>query len=359
MSSSDLSNIPNDPQIYSQDANIIVSLLDLHPTAPGLISASEEKLEIFEAGTGHGALTLNLARAIYAANTAAPVLPESISKSERPYRSQNLDTEPNNSTPPDSIMEPSNGVVETALPILNEKLDLESSQSLDSNPESSVETLGSTSEESQSATETTYEAWRSNRRAIIHTLDNSELHSAHARKVVKQFRNGMYFPHIDFHVGDIESFISSKLTENSNRPFLDHGILDLPATHKYIEALTGALKTNGTLLTFCPSITQINKSVMLIKEKGLPLFLERVVEVGGGVASGGREWSVQLPKKPRALQRAEEKARENASEVEDAVDRNGSESVEVDDTAMICRPKTGLRISGGGFIGLWRRIRDS
>ncbi|ODQ51345.1 hypothetical protein SAICODRAFT_48173, partial [Saitoella complicata NRRL Y-17804] len=47
--------------IYPIDAANIVALLDLHPN-PG------ETMEVMEAGTGHGALTLYLARAIHAAN---------------------------------------------------------------------------------------------------------------------------------------------------------------------------------------------------------------------------------------------------------------------------------------------------
>ncbi|KFX96568.1 hypothetical protein V490_03275, partial [Pseudogymnoascus sp. VKM F-3557] len=62
--------------VYPADANLIVSLLDLNPTVPDPSSSSPSPpLEIFEAGTGHGALTLHLARAIHAANPAPPPLP--------------------------------------------------------------------------------------------------------------------------------------------------------------------------------------------------------------------------------------------------------------------------------------------
>lgn len=46
---------------------MIVSLLDLHP---GCGYSSDSVIEILEAGTGHGALTLHLARAVHAANAA-------------------------------------------------------------------------------------------------------------------------------------------------------------------------------------------------------------------------------------------------------------------------------------------------
>ena len=49
--------------IYPQDANLLVSLLDIHVPTPDENNGGSS-LEILEAGTGHGALTLHLARAI-------------------------------------------------------------------------------------------------------------------------------------------------------------------------------------------------------------------------------------------------------------------------------------------------------
>ncbi|POS88320.1 hypothetical protein EPUL_000621 [Erysiphe pulchra] len=223
--------------IYSQDASLIVSLLDLHPTVPG---TKAEKLEIFEAGTGHGALTLYLARAIHAANTLPPDLP-----SENDIATQN-----------------------------------------------------------KNAVKEKYEAWRAQRRAIIHTLDNQEKHSSHAATNIKRFRHGIYFPHIDFHQVSIEDFITKKLLEASNVPFLEHAILDLPSPHDYMKLVSSAIKDNGQLLVFVPSITQINKASMLVRVEKLPLALENVLELGGMIGTGGREWDVR-PVKPRVLQRAE------------------------------------------------------
>jgi tRNA (adenine57-N1/adenine58-N1)-methyltransferase len=44
--------------IYPADANLIVNLLDLHPEVYDPERAGKETLEILEAGTGHGGLTL-------------------------------------------------------------------------------------------------------------------------------------------------------------------------------------------------------------------------------------------------------------------------------------------------------------
>ena len=53
-------------QIYPRDASLIVSKLDLHPDRDPnqrTPEASSDRLEILEAGTGMGGLTLHLARA--------------------------------------------------------------------------------------------------------------------------------------------------------------------------------------------------------------------------------------------------------------------------------------------------------
>ena len=56
--------------MYPADANFIVSLLDIHATASPAVEDTGPCLEILEAGTGHGALTIHLARAIHAANAS-------------------------------------------------------------------------------------------------------------------------------------------------------------------------------------------------------------------------------------------------------------------------------------------------
>ena len=271
-----------------------MSLLDLHPDVPDPNRPREEKLEIFEAGTGHGALTLNLSRAIHVANTAAPPIPA-------------------------------------------KECPIEEAEVWEVQKEA-------------------YNTWRNNRNAIIHTLDISGEYQAHAQKVVKNFRSGMYFPHVDFHVSTINDYLTSRLKETNGAPFLDHAILDLPSTHSYLEIISKALKPDGTLITFCPSITQINQCVLLAKEEGMPLFLERVLEVGAGVGVGGREWDVR-PVKPRAVLKAQEAAKAAEEEATSAMD-NTTESLPAKDEGweLVCRPKVGIRVAGGGFLGLWKKI---
>jgi tRNA (adenine57-N1/adenine58-N1)-methyltransferase len=253
-------------------------------------------------------LTLNLARAIHGANKAPPPIPEN----------------PPNTTDEDSI------------DTLNDGLEAK-------------------------AVKETYDAWRKDRRAVIHTLDQSAGYSAHAQKTVRNFRRGMYFPNVDFHVGSIKEYLSGHLAE-TNEAFLDHAILDLPATHQYLEIVGHALKSNGSLVTWCPSITQINKCVILVKEEKMPFLLEKVIEVGAGL-SGGREWDVRMVR-PRALSKVklepkvpdpDEEARVPVTEIED-VESPAESAVQDDGWEMVCRPKVGLRVIGGGFIALWRKM---
>ena len=284
---------------------MIVSLLDLNPTVPDPKFPTQDLLEIFEAGTGHGALTLNLARAIHGANTVAPSIPGK-----------------------------------------------------DDAVEAESEGIGHTME--------AYQAWKADRRAVIHTLDCSARHSAHAETVVKNFCHGIYYPHIDFHVGDIDEYLSSRLATTGSLPFLEHAILDLPDIQHYFDIVGKALKGNGTLITFCPSITQINSGVTYVRQHGIPLFLEKVVEVGGAVGVGGREWDVR-PVKPRAFLKAQvtdmkpsDRLEEGlASGLEDAsleVPLSHTPSSGDSGWEMVCRPKVGLRTAGGGFVGVWRKM---
>lgn len=289
-----------------------MSLLDLHPTVPGEKGADDEQLEIFEAGTGHGALTLNLARAIHAANPAAPERFESPS-SESP-------------------------MIETPSTV-----DLDFIR-----------------------TDTEYKTWRKNRRAVIHTLDYCEAHSKHAERVVKNYRHGMYSGDVDFHIGSINDYITERLNRTSNQPFLQYAILDLPQAEDYFDILGRALKSNSTLLTFCPSITQHISGLWKAKQQDLPFWLEKVVEIGGGIGVGGREWDVR-PVKPKATARAEKVAAEEAKSATAASQGNSDAEgafvrpllpPQEGDWSMICRPKVGSRVVGGGFVAVWRRTTD-
>ncbi|KAI4093932.1 MAG: hypothetical protein LQ344_002530 [Seirophora lacunosa] len=276
--------------IYSPDANLIVSLLDLHP---GTASGSEPVIEVLEAGTGHGSLTLHLAKAIHAANAEGQ-----FSESDNGH--------PNHST---------NG----------------------------------------------------RHRAVIHTVEVSQKHSEHAMKIARTFRRGMYMRDLRFHVADVSDWVDRQMSTRGRDPFLTHAILDLPSSYTHLEKIAHALHVDGKLVLFNPSITQINKAIELAKSRRLPLQLERVVEVGPAM-TGGRVWDVRFFK-PRALtnllneKKSVARGRDDgqAASNGDGVDNNrfiheGSAN-DNEGYELVCRPKAGNLVSGGGFIALWSKIR--
>lgn len=260
-------------------------------------------------------------------------------------------------------------------------------------------------------------AWKATRRAVIHTIDNSATHSSHAAKVIKNFRHGLYIGNVDVHVGDVSDWVkeqsslrsqpavvgdvatesattSTPTTTDSPRstapsvPFLSHAFLDLPNTHAHIETVANVLRTDGTLITFSPSISQISDCVLHVSREGLPLTLDTVIELGVNGGTGGREWDLR-PVKPRksaveneVLDSVEEDAGsaadgdaeagviENPALDEHEADRgaagrttaNGSTAsapakMDAQAWSMICRPKVGDRIVGGGFLGVFKKLR--
>ena len=236
-----------------------------------------------------------------------------------------------------------------------------------------------------------WDAWREQRRAIIHTVDVSPKFSQHAEKIVRGFRRGIYAGNVDFYVGHVENWITEqselRATARSSRsrfslngysavePFLSYAILDMPSAQLRIPHVAPILKRDGILAVFMPSVTQIGECVDLIRRQRLPFHLDKVVELGSGISSG-RLWDVRFAvKKSRADPSSwEEDASAPSSGPEDAAPEAGGESLEPKkvtensspaekiqkepDSVLVCRPKVGTRIVGGGFVGIWRRTED-
>ncbi|KAH8697744.1 adenine-N(1)--methyltransferase [Talaromyces proteolyticus] len=342
--------------IYGADASLIVSLLDIHvshpTTADGDNTSSAQPLEILEAGTGHASLTLHLARAIQAANTNPPPIP---AKSQVRI----LNNQP-----------------------IHPYADEEEKELRKEKKDSLVE-------EAQKQ----WDEWRTrHRQAVIHTVDVSAKYSAHAEKIVRGFRRGIYAGNIDFHVGPVEEWIADQVQRRRKKrddsagllssfkstrpadvePFLSYAILDMPSAHQRIPHVAPVLRRGGNLVVFMPSITQIGDCVQLIGKERLPFVLEKVVELGVGLTSG-RMWDVRMAVKksradPSSWGSKTEASREGAEMDHGEKEEESSEPVLPTDTrderidesnnVLICRPKVGLRIVGGGFIGIWRRVED-
>ena len=263
---------------------------------------------MLEAGTGHASLTLHLARAVHAAN-------------------QNVEASP--------------------APLI-----------------------------SHTSKGATTERPLHHRQAIVHTIDVSPSHSQHAQEIVSGFRHGMYSKDIDFHVGDVSEWIrqtsaarglsnsdeNARQGENTTednqsgaKAFLSHIILDMPDAHIHVETATSALLVNGGLVVFNPSITQIMTVVKMIKEKYLPLQLDRVLELGQQM-TGGKEWDVRCVKPRARVQTAAGGATATAAGDESREFSKPHEE-ETEQWEMICRPKVGDRISGGGFVALFKKMK--
>ncbi|KAH6889889.1 adenine-N(1)--methyltransferase [Thelonectria olida] len=268
--------------IYPHDASTIVTLLDLNLPRPGEEDdADAPPFEIFEAGTGMGSLTLHIARALHAANLpTTPSLRDALCTAKYKSGEFGLDLDP----------------------------------------------------EHQAA----YDDYRSSRRAVLHTLDRNTKHSRAAHKLIRQYRRALYFPTIDFHVGSIEEYINNRLSQTNGEPFLDHAILDLPSAHDNAQDVIQALKPNGLLILFKPSISQIGEFQTWAREADQPVRFERVIELpvtttADGIrdTGGGREWDVKtvVPK---------------------GADPDSQ-------PVQVMRPKVGDRVAGGGFVALLRR----
>lgn len=302
-------------------------------------------MEILEAGTGHGSLTLHLARAIQAANTTPPPLPA---------KSQVRILKDHSSA---------------AQPDAGKKNAKESN-----NDTATVDSI-----------QQQWDAWRAQRRAVIHTVDVSPTFSAHAEQIVRGFRRGIYAGNVDFYVARVEDWIADQVRRRTPRgifgragkvePFLSYAILDMPSAHLRIPHVAPVLRRDGLLAVFMPSVTQIGECVDLIRRQRLPFVMERAVELGMGISSG-RLWDIRYTvKKSRAdpnswVEQAPPKSsdEEPAAQQDDDVAEHGSgaghgavpgEAASKDDkSVLVCRPKVGERIVGGGFVGIWRKIED-
>jgi tRNA (adenine57-N1/adenine58-N1)-methyltransferase len=180
----------------------------------------------------------------------------------------------------------------------------------------------------------------------------------------------MYASNVDFHVGDVSAWIASqKVLRKTEEPFLSHVFLDLPNADNHLANVAPALHNNGILAVFNPSITQITECVELIRTKKMPYLLDQVIELGVGNI---REWDVRAVRprasvKKAASQDSPESSESASDEAVDAIKgqeaRDGELAEDVAKTeekwAMICRPKAGSMVVGGGFLALWRRMEHT
>lgn len=261
-------------------------------------------------------------------------------------------------------------------PIPNVELERYASSSESPSDDSSKSTI-STSEDSRAV----WEEWRRSRRAIVHSVEISPIYSKHAeRKVVAGFRRGLYSPHIDFHVSNVNDWVANQLRCRNHEAFLSYVFLDMPSCHRYLQKVATAMKEDGLIAVFTPSITQLGDCIREIKANALPLKMEKALELGDGI-SNGRLWDIRLTVKKATdpiddLQRNSEGEGDDHKETQQEADTqnetpsmvsseenlaipsqkaSSTDDFSIDKAVMVCRPKVGERVIGGGFVGLWRK----
>lgn len=358
-----------------------MSLLDLHPS-PTFESGNGAgpRLDILEAGTGHGSLTLYLSRAIHGANYPAPtpqVLGSECSTVE-PLASA-VETKP---IVDDDAQ--SNGLL-----AVNNNLDESTAFTTSSLPSEQLAAPSSVKQVADNIPASIPELaqWKEKRRAIIHTVDVSQRHSRHAQQIIEGYRNGVYANNVDFHVGSVDEFINQEYEKrNEKQQIFDHIILDLPGVHSYMKIAARALRADGCLLVFAPSVTQIARCVEMIRRHRLPLSYDDVIELGPGY-TGGKSWDVRAvqPSRFKPSKTTPDHVAEAYFAEEDGIEKRQplkptmlgrigrffrrifgikqytawpqktAAEREAEEWVMVCRPKVGGRIVGGGFVGVWRR----
>ncbi|RVD87742.1 uncharacterized protein DFL_001954 [Arthrobotrys flagrans] len=294
--------------IYPADAAAIVQSLDLHVSAE--IDPEDGPLEVLEAGTGHGSLTLHLARALYAGHLGKenPVsILHSVEKDKKVHEAAMK-----------LLKGFRRGIYDgPGVKFYNDDVEAWLRARLPSPEASEVPAIESISEEN-TAQET--------------------------------------------------SLTDKPATESAKRPLLSACVLDLPEIRPLLPLLQDNMHLGAILGYWAPSITQISAVVEHVKLNRLPFLVEKVLEFGNGVGgAGARVWDVRpalvrsrvkanKSHRSASSQRSAEDDETETTANEDAVAKEDQTKKPTAEWEMVCRPKTGERTVGGGFYLIMRRI---
>lgn len=342
--------------IYPQDCSVIVSMLDLNPERPGENDdgpdGDGEAFEVFEAGTGMGSLTMHIARALHAAN---PPLRKDLRDAVATASLERRAPAPGGEAVADAEIETSGAEQPAESVPRDENEVLPSTDSELATPEPSSPDIESKPDQQppiQTMTLSRLDVapdiasdladWSSSRRAVLHTLDRNPSHARAAYKLLRRFRRAIYLPSVDFHIGSISDYLTPRLASSSGKPFLSRAVLDLPSPESFADPVVRALKPNGLLVVFNPSISQIADFAKWAVTTRQPLRLERTAELPNSFlvaadeptandCGGGRPWDVRT-----------------------VVPRNAASEGEI---VQVMRPRVGDRVVGGGFVAVFRRLK--
>lgn len=177
------------------------------------------------------------------------------------------------------------------------------------------------------------------RGAILHSIDRNKLHSSMGRTNVKNYKRGRYIKDVDFYVSETPSSWLKECStlQQNQQEFLSGVFLDLPNPELYLNDIAKHMKLEATLVVFCPSVTQILECKKVIEtsrreskedDSGkslIGLTLTQTIELPPGNGGGTREWDVKTVFAREA------------------------------DNVSICRPKVGIKVVGGGFVGVFKK----
>ncbi|KAK6536938.1 hypothetical protein TWF281_001145 [Arthrobotrys megalospora] len=294
--------------IYPADAAAIVQSLDLHVSAE--IDPEDGPVEVLEAGTGHGSLTLHLARALYAGHLSEenPVsILHSVEKDKKVHiAAMKL------------LKGFRRGIYDgPGVRFYNDDV----------------------------------ESWL---RARLPSPEGSEVPAAESTSEQSTIQG---------------TSSTGKLTTGSVRkPLLSACVLDLPEIRPLLPLLQQTMYPGAILGYWAPSITQIAAVVENVKFNRLPFLVEKVLEFGNGVGgAGARVWDVRpaLVKsrvkankshKSASSQRSSEGDETETAANQDAVAKEDGTKRATAEWEMVCRPKAGEKTVGGGFYLIMRRI---
>ncbi|KAK6520746.1 hypothetical protein TWF506_000993 [Arthrobotrys conoides] len=294
--------------IYPADAAAIVQSLDLHVSAE--VDPEDGPLEVLEAGTGHGSLTLHLARALYAGHLGKenPVsILHSVEKDKKVHAAAMK-----------LLKGFRRGIYDgPGVKFYNDDVETWLRARLPNAEDSEVPAVEGTSDEG-----TTQET----------------------------------------------SLTDTSAPVSAPTSLLSACVLDLPEIRPLLPLLQKTMHLGAILGYWAPSITQISAVVEHVKSNRLPFLVEKVLEFGNGVGgAGARVWDVRpalvrsrvkanKSHKSASSQRSSEDDETETTANEDAVAQEEQTKRTTAEWEMVCRPKTGERTVGGGFYLIMRRI---
>ncbi|KAI9886701.1 MAG: hypothetical protein M1823_001477 [Watsoniomyces obsoletus] len=262
----DASSVNADWPVWGDD--IIVSLLDINLTPPSLLESQQYPFEILEASSTGSVLTLHLARAIAAGNLPSPHLPSHywFENGRLHYRERTEDAQENAGQ---------DSGEDTAKETGHPGLQLVEAKTKDENAP--------------------FERWRMRRNAIVHKVELSPHWCRHAQTVVRNFRNGLYYPHVDFYPMYLGEWVNKQQERRAlpyrrlvETQFLDRVVMDLTTPHKMLLWISSALRTDGMLIVLADDPEDLAQCGAEIRARKLPLDLVRTLKLGPEV--GGSDW---------------------------------------------------------------------